>query len=181
MCKARDKQLSYFQIDRQEGQWLRVDLGVDLILRRAIGNASLRQLAVLGTLGNNAVLLHRHTLKRVELTVCNALIAEARDFFSLNEDTSNDWPSWCFAYTVANFDGTNSGVHGGKKHHTCSVGADCDEASLSIFAGGVTMPSGDVEAVWRILMRQLSQVLVVIYSLIIYCHQSSSQLRMCFK
>ena len=154
LLEVAETTLASFQINRVHGQRIFSHFGVDLILRRALSNASLQQLAVLGSLGDNAVMLHRHTLRRLELSVCSALVSEARDFFNRNEIILREQASWSFAHSVSNFDGTNSGVHGGKKYHTCMVDAEynfgClgtdthESATLCIPPEGVTMPSSDV-------------------------------------
>ena len=103
---------------RERGQHLKTRIGMDLVLRRTIGNASLRALGVSSVSGGSTPLLRRDTLGNLELDACTCLIAEAVDYHNTNESDILSLPSGpdadhAFSFHRMRFDGTN-GIHSTK-------------------------------------------------------------------
>ena len=102
--------MAAMDLDRRKGKHVSLRRCVDLVLRRAAGNASLRQLCIFSGLNSSAdaALLHRETLRAHEVKVMHAFVSEAVDFFKENDAAFIESDDWAMSIFCIKFDGTNS-------------------------------------------------------------------------
>ena len=160
--------LALVEVNRKRGQHAPKRRIVDLVLRRATGHTSLRQLSVFSNIGytnpDNAV-LHRETLRDHEIVVASAFISESVMFFQENEERilecSDDM--WCFSFFCSRFDGVNNDHGKQGKYQTLELDARYvfgedgnDVEDIVVWAEPVQFSYGKHDECFRVTMHQLN-------------------------